>query len=230
MAYPSLHFEAVDIVVTSCRSILCKNLQSNGNGMLLRAGEHLLVTSDGNEHQVIQALQYFCLCHCNQYYNFVKGELYIWPDDKPIHPYSGNQVVYPSSQVLLVPANKILRKVMLCPDPDNIMSPTCYVVLDYYRTVLPCSAQDIIVPVYPEINDMVQVCGSSDEIWLGHVRSVDTMNKACHVNFCIEDSTCSGRFKQEYFGRLSTNIVQWESIVRICHGHWSSNGRFWYHT
>ena len=188
IAHHALHFEVADIVVTSCRSILCKNLLSDG--MLLCVGEHLLV--------------------------------------KPVHSHSGSQVVQPSSQVLFTLATKILRKVMLYPDPDNLTSPTCYVVLDYYRKALPCSEQDIIIPVYPEINDMVQVCGSDDEIWFGHVCSVDRVNKACNVNFYIQDCTCPGRYKQESFGRLSTNIVQWESIVRICHGYWSNNGRFWY--
>ena len=48
---------------------------------------------------------------------------------------------------------------------------------------------------------MVQVCGSDDEIWYCHVRSVDTMNKVCHVNFYIEDNNFPGRYKQESFGR-----------------------------
>lgn len=113
-AHPVLHFETSDIVVTSCRSILCKKLQIDG--MLLRVGEYLLVMSDTNECQVIQALEFFSVCYCNQYHIFVKGEMYIWPDDKPVHSYSGSQVVYPSSQVLFAEANKILRKVMLYPD------------------------------------------------------------------------------------------------------------------
>ena len=228
MAYPALHFEASEIGVVSCRSILCKNL--GRNGMLLRIGEHLLVMSDANECQVVQALKFFSVCCCNQYYTFVKGEVYVWPDDKPIHSYSGSKVVYPSSQVLLAEANKILRKVMLYPDPENIISPNCFVVFDYYRTALPCLESDIIVPVHPEINDMVEICGSSDEIWFGHVLSVNRTDEIYHVNFYIEDSSYPGRYKQESFARFSTNTVQLESIVRICHGCWSSNGRFWYRT
>ncbi len=67
-------------------------------------------------------------------------------------------------------ATEILRKIMLFPDPDNLMSPTCFIVLDYYRMTLPCSEQNIIVLVCPEINNMVQVCGSDDEVWYNHVR------------------------------------------------------------
>ena len=193
MAHHPLHFETADIVVTSCRSILCKNLHSDG--MLLRVGEHLLIKSHDDESQVIQALQFFSMCHDSQYYTFVKGQLFIWPDDRPVHLYSGNKIVQPSSQVVVTLATEILRKIMLLPDPDNLISPTCFIVLDYYRMVLPCSEQDTIVPAYPKINDMVQVCGSDDEIWFGHVRSVDTVNKSCRLNFYVEDCHSPGRYK-----------------------------------
>lgn len=144
--------------------------------------------------------------------------------------YSGSKVVYPSSQVLLAEADKILRKVMLYPNPENITSLDCFVVLDYYRTTLPCHEPDIIVPGYPEINDMVQICGSNDEIWFGHVLSVSRTDKTCHVNFFIEDPTFPGRYKQESFDRFSANTVEWESIVRICNGYWFCSGRYWHCT
>lgn len=64
MAHHTLHFETADVVVTSCRSILCRNLHSDG--IQLHVGEHLLVKSHDNEIQVIQALQYFSLCHNRQ--------------------------------------------------------------------------------------------------------------------------------------------------------------------
>ena len=226
MAHHTLHFETADVVVTSCRSILCRNLHSDG--IQLHVGEHLLVKSHDNEIQVIQALQFFSLCHNRQYFTFVKGRLFVWPDDRPVHLYSSNKIIKPSSQVIVSLATEILRKIILLPDPDSLIAPACFIVLDYYRTILPCSDVDIIIPVYPKINDMIQVCGSDDEIWFGHVLSVDTVNKTCRVNFYIEDCHSPGRYKQESFGRLSRNIVQWESIIRICHGHWSNNNRFWY--
>ena len=70
---------------------------------------------------------------------------------------------------------------MSYPNPENTSSETSYVVLDYHRPSLPCNLQDTVVPVYPEINDMVKVCGSDDDVWLGHVKSVDRVNKSCNV-------------------------------------------------
>ena len=55
-ASPSFHFEVTEVVAISCRSTLCKKLQTNG--ILLRIGEHLLVTSESNEHQVIKVSQF----------------------------------------------------------------------------------------------------------------------------------------------------------------------------
>ena len=44
IADPSLHFEVTEVAAISCRSILWKKMQAN-NGILLRVGEHLLVTT-----------------------------------------------------------------------------------------------------------------------------------------------------------------------------------------
>ena len=224
IADSSLHFEVTEVAAVSCR-VLCKKVQANG--ILLHVGEHLLVTTESNGCQVIKVSQFFVICHHNQYHNFVKGQLYIWPSNNPVHSYSGNQLICPSSHVVTLPASKILRKVILYPNPENL-SPTSYVILDYCRPRLPCDLQDAVVPVYPETNDMVQVCGNNDELWLGHVSSVDRVNETCNVNFYIEDPTCPGRYKKELFGRLSVNTVHWPSIISICHGNWSSNGRYWY--
>lgn len=52
IADPSLHFEVTEVAVICCCSILCKKMQANG--ILLHVGEHLLVTTESNECQVIK--------------------------------------------------------------------------------------------------------------------------------------------------------------------------------
>ena len=47
-----------------------QKIQAN-NGILLRVGEHLLVT---NEYQVIKVSQF---CYHNHYHNFVKGQVIV---------------------------------------------------------------------------------------------------------------------------------------------------------
>ena len=60
---------------------------------------------------------------------------------------------------------------MLYPDPDNIASPSCYVVIDFLRPHL--CANDIIVPIYPISGDMIRVRGDDDDVWLAHVLSIN---------------------------------------------------------
>ena len=108
---------------------------------------------------------------------------------------------------------------MLFPDPDNVASPSCFVVMGYRRPHLPCTVEDIVVPVYPEIDDMVNVCGSNDETWFGLVKSFNLGNKTCDINFYVEDPSCAGRYKQESVGRLSVNTVHWDSITCVCDGY-----------
>ena len=54
---------------------------------------------------------------------------------------------------------------MLYPDPENIDSPSCYIVIDYLRPKFPISL--------PEQNDMMNVRGDNDGIWFAHVLSSD---------------------------------------------------------
>ena len=138
---------------------------------------------------------FFAICCLDQYHLFVKGLLYTWPDSN-IYSYSRNRIVYPSLNELIVPISKIVRKIMLFPDPDNVASPSCFVIMDYCRPHLPCTVEDIVVPVYPEIDDMVKMCGSNDESWFGLVKSVNLGNKTCDINFYVEDPSCAGRYKQ----------------------------------
>ena len=114
--------------------------------MLYRIGEHILLRANEDEQQVICVTDFFTLCSCGQYYAFVKGELYASPEQDENHIYSGNPIVIPTSEVIITLASNIFRKIMLYPDPDNIASPSCYVVIDFLRPHLPLCANDIIVP------------------------------------------------------------------------------------
>lgn len=77
---------------------------------------------------------------------------------------------------------------------NNSSTSTSYVVVDYHRTTLPPSIKDIVVPIYPTVGDMVQVCGSNNETWYALVRSLNTSSKTCLVNFYVEDDAIPGRY------------------------------------
>ena len=56
-----------------------------------------------------------------------------------------NQLRKKSSLML---ANCFTKLCYVYPDPDNIVSTACFVVIDYNRPNLPISADDIVVPIY----------------------------------------------------------------------------------
>ncbi len=156
-----VELDSSEVVGTQCRSMLF--LHHGVRGTLYRTGEHTVVSDDNDPH-LIQATAFFSVCVCDQYYTFVKGEKFVPPPDEPVHIYSSNPIVVPTSAEVVFPATRILRKVMLYPDPDNVDSPTFYVVVDFQRLEVPLEPKDVIVPVYPVVGDMVQVCGDTDDM------------------------------------------------------------------
>ena len=196
------------------------------SGMLYRIGEHILLRANEDEQQVICVTDFFTLCSCGQYYAFVKGELYASPEQDENHIYSGNPIVIPTSKVIITLASNILRKIMLYPDPDNIASPSCYVVIDFLRPHLPLCANDIIVPIYPISGDMIRVRGDDDDVWLAHVLSVDDKSRTCQIHFFVEDADNPGRYKRESLGRKACEKLHWDSILKLDIGSWE--GTYWH--
>ena len=158
---PEIEFEEHEVAGISCRSIL---FQHHGfDGTLYRVGEHLLVShAIRDEQQVIQVTTFFSVNHHGQYITFVMGKLYLQPDEDSIHPYSSNPIVEPTPEVVIALADNIIRKLMLYPDPENITSPEFYVVVDFQRPELPICAEDVIVPIFPVVGDMVLVLGENN--------------------------------------------------------------------
>lgn len=168
-----MHFRGPEVVATSCRSLLLySRINDTSQGTLYRTKENVLVLLDGVK-QVIEITDFFSVPSGNEYHTFVKGTLFIVSNDREIHKESGNYFVAPTTCELISEANKILQKVMLYPDPDNLDSPNFYIVIDFNRPHLPIRANDVIVPIYPKVDDMLQVAGENDEVWFGRVMSVD---------------------------------------------------------
>jgi len=51
----------------------------------------------------------------------------------------------------------------------DVTAPTSFVVIDHLRPKPPISLDDIVVPVYPEVGDILNIRGDTDEIWIAHV-------------------------------------------------------------
>ena len=77
------------------------------------------------------------------------------------HPLSDSIIVQPFETNFCVLLKDITRKVMLYP-----YRPGQFAVIDPGRTVMPLP--HVLVPVYPQIGDMVLVKGNDDELWRAH--------------------------------------------------------------
>ena len=155
----------------------------------------------------------------------MKGERYTALPGNPIHSYSSSQLVKPTSISAIYPISNLLRKVILYPEPENINSPSHYVVIDFQRPKLPFEINDIIVPVYPLVNDMVH--GDNKQLWHALVTSVTHRHKVCEVVFYVEDQSIPGRYKKEITCRI-TETIHWDTIARQVCGYWE--GEYWMDT
>ena len=116
------------------------------------------------------------------------------------------------------PSSSILRNVMLYSNFENASS-TSFVVIDHLRPKLPISIDDIIVLVYPEKGDMLNIKGDTDEVWFAHVLSIDERAKTCRVQFNVEDPCVSHKYIRESVGR-AIETIHWNSIVHIASRQW----------
>ena len=191
-------------------------------GTLYRVGEHCLATHN-DEDIVIKISDIFSLCFSGTYYSFFKGGIYLQDtisDQSPrIHTYSSNPILKYTANTGVLLVQQLKRKVMLYPHEEAEK----YILIDHQRPAIPLSPSDILIPQYPEPDDMIAVQGDGD-IWLAHVQSVNTSAQTCQVYFYIKDVNDNKLFKKES-NRLEN--VHWNSVLEIKEGQWLSNSD-WY--
>ena len=166
----------------------------------------------------------------NQFHSLLRGNLYDGKKDDEgspkIHCYNFGKIVVPTHEQRIVPTEKLLRKVMLYPEPKNLDSPSCYIVIDFMRMSLPVLPDEVIVPFYPQADDVVIVaCG---EEYVAHIKNVQEKEKTVKLHYFIEDSRKpgAGLYVRESFGRNSLQTVSWDCIHGLAEGRWQGNA--WY--
>ena len=202
-------------------------IKSHGvSGTLYRVGEDILIKTNDEEVEnvVIKATDFFAV-HLSSHCSFIRGRLYKLQHDEAVHSYSGNSIVVPTSTSRVFSSSSVLRKLMLYPDPNNLQSPEAFIVVDFNRTKIPITLEDIIIPAYPVEGDMVVLRGDNDELWHAHVLSTDKRLQTCKVHFYIEDATSPGKYVRETTGRLAVHSIHWNTIVRdvSTSGYWKDD-------
>jgi len=203
---------------SSYRSVLFLN---NGPlGMLYRTGENVIVKKSNGQQLLLNVTNFLSVSQGSEHGSYVRGKLYETIDEVD-QSYGGSKIVRSSDEHVTLPASSILRKVMIY--QINHLSSN-YAVIDFLRPLsdFPITLQNVVVPVYPVTGDMVQICGENDDIWYGHILSVDERTKQCQVHFYVEEETCPGRYRRETHGhgRAARESIAWDSIIKWIDGNW----------
>lgn len=213
--------DVLDFAITSKK---CFIPDKSFNGTVCSSGESVIVSIAQSE--VVMKIDKFVSVKDNDesYKLLVKGNLYdnVCTDDgQPVkHFWSGFIVVHVNRDLQAEPVfctvNSIVRKVFL------YSSCEATTVVDYQRHLdkLPF---DLVVPVFPEKEDMLLVQGEEvGDIWYGHARNVDYAHQTVDVYFYVESSRLPNIFVRESIGRAAKNTVPWDSLLGIADGHWIS--------
>lgn len=108
----------------------------------------------------------------------------------------------PGGDKVFLLTDSIQRKVMLYNCGNNVAT-----VVDYMRK-LRTLPYELVVPVYPEQDDMLCIQGEQPgDVWHGKVVSINRERNEVDVYFYIEKRHEPNKFVCETFGRLARNTV-----------------------
>ena len=186
-----IEYSSLPCVTQSSRSFLKPGKEPCGPHELYRQGENVVVCVNNEEktgrviaiHSVtIQGEDEGASVHI-----FSEVQLYEHATDDigqlKYHPGTQSHCLRLSPTIKMVNVSQVLRKDILYPDESCSQH---YVLIDFQMPSLPPEKQDMIVPFYPEKNDMVLVLGENDAQWIGKIMSVQPVDKKVGILFFKE--------------------------------------------
>lgn len=128
-------------------------------------------------------------------------------------------IVQPSETNFCFLLRDINRKVMLYP-----YRPAQFAIIDPARTAV--LLPHVLVPVYPQIGDVVLVKGDDDELWRAEIRAVDHCLKLARGYFFMKHRNWNVNqlWIRESTARAMDTILC-KSIVGLAEGQW--HGSCW---
>ena len=199
----------------------CFLINFGHEGVLLSSKDSIIVTFEGNE-EVVSVHHFLSVRH--------EGENYLLLGEGSVKPFlrDGNGVIavnfwnsfpkvemQPDSRTVFLSTENISRKVMLYDCGNNTAT-----VFDYMRK-LRSLPYELIVPVYPEKDDMLLIQGElSGDIWYGKALNVAWERLVVDIVFFVEKHHHPGRYKRETLGRTAVNKVSLDSVTGVAQGQW----------
>lgn len=131
----------------------------------------------------------------------------------------------PSSRQVVFHTERILCKIMLYRDPENLESPGHFITIDPIQKRLPVSHADVVVPFYPQCDDMIVVSCADDNDYIAKVASVQEGLKTAKVFFYVDDhqNPGAGRYVRESCRHGSLHSIGWNCINGRADGNWEGN-------
>lgn len=195
-------------------------------GMLYRNGEHV-ICQVGAYECFCQITNFLCLCSEGKVFKFVKVKKYSQAVDEegnPLSdPYSGGSVIDTANvQELIVPVNVMLRKIILCNNYADDEHADRRIAVDFQRETLPIAHHDIVVPFYPQVDDMISIKGDDPIPWLAKVLTIQERAKTVKVWYYEEDKEKPGEnlYVPYRDARQAQDFVPWDSILCLASGEW----------
>ena len=214
---------------TTCRSILILGTElSDLHAVLCRKGENVIYSMNGEETtgriNNIYSVTTEDDCDNKCVHLFVEVQEYenVTDDDGQTKYHSGTQSVYIqlTSTIRMVNTLYVLRKVILYPDQAN---PLQYILIDFQMPSLSPHKQFVVVPFYPEKNDMVLVLGQDDVQWIAIIVSSQEDDKKVGVHFFKEHPRWPGGTKYNKDGS-TMHSVHWNCKIKELEGLWLTKG------
>ena len=214
--------------VTATFTKKCLNKECGCDGTVFSVEDNVIIEVNGQE-VVVKLHSFLSVYRCGNQHDLLGKGVYFEPQlldtgQKETNFWSGFHKVksQPVRNQIFFKVESICRKVILYPTDNNSL-----IVVDYMRDARYLSSV-ITVPVYPQVGDMLLIQGQlNNEIWYGHAQDVDYLTKTVDVFFYIESPrlTHSNQhvFVRETPGRRARNTVQWESLIGVAEGQWSSH-------
>ena len=192
---------------------------------MFKTEENVLVADDNDQEIVVKIDDFVCAVVDDKFYPLLRGERYsaIEDDDrKPkIYCYNFGLLVVPSTQQVGFHTNRMLHKIMLYPDPENLGTPSHFITIDPMRNKLPLSYGNVVVPFYAKCGYMVIVSCDDGNDYIGNITSVQERHKTAKVLFYLDEG--AGGCVRESYGHGSLHIVAWNLIIGLADGHWEGN-------
>ena len=221
----NIHIREIPHMATMYKSALMPLHNVSCGGTVYKSGNEVSVLlQGGNDEVIVKIIHFYCLCVENQHISIVIGDRYKSSegDNGAIlrHPLSDSLIVEPCEPNFCVLLRDITRKVMLFP-----YRPGKFAVIDPARKTMPLP--HVLVPVYPQIGDMVLVKGDDDdELWRAEVRAVDHRLKSTRGYFFVKHRNWNNNqlWVRESLARAMDTIL-FKSIVGLVEGQW--HGSCW---